>query len=212
LIELLRRIAISTAVLALAANASANAGPLTQAGFKDVTKTAPGVALDIRYATRNNFTGEVLPGYCKPLAMLRRPAATDLNKARKAAKKDGYGLLIYDAYRPARATRAMVEWAQRSGNEWVLNQGYVARRSNHNRGAAIDLTLTKNGKPVGMGTKYDAFTSRSHTANAKGTALKNRLRLKRYMESAGFRNYDHEWWHYDHPRVSAGAADLPLGC
>ncbi|MEA2479693.1 MAG: zinc D-Ala-D-Ala dipeptidase, partial [Thermoleophilaceae bacterium] len=121
-------------------------------------------------------------------------------------------LLVYDAYRPARATRAMVRWAERSGHEWVLAQGYVARRSNHNRAAAVDLTLVRAGRPLDMGTPYDSFTTRSHTANARGEQLRNRLRLKAAMEAFGFRNYRREWWHYDFPGVTGGPLDLPIGC
>jgi D-alanyl-D-alanine dipeptidase len=62
-----------------------------------------------------------------------------------------------------------------------------------------------------MGTAYDSFTTRSHTSNASGTALRNRLRLKRAMEAAGFGNYRNEWWHYDFPGAGA-ARDIPLGC
>jgi D-alanyl-D-alanine dipeptidase len=108
----------------------------------------------------------------------------------------------------------MVRWAERRGNRWVLAQGYIARRSNHNQGAAIDLTLVRmsDGEPLGMGTRFDAFTTKSHTANASGTALKNRLKLKRAMEAVGFRNYRREWWHYDFPRAAGPPRDIPLGC
>jgi D-alanyl-D-alanine dipeptidase len=107
----------------------------------------------------------------------------------------------------------MVKWALRTGRGHLLDQGYIARRSNHNRGAAVDLTLVRasDGRELGMGTAYDAFTSRSHTMRASGRALRNRLRLKRAMETAGFRNYAREWWHYDHP-AAGPALDLPLGC
>jgi D-alanyl-D-alanine dipeptidase len=190
------------------------AGPLTRAGLVDVTTYAPSVRTDLRYATADNFTGARLPGYCKPIAVLRRPAAQALGRVERRLNASGLGLLVYDAYRPARATRAMVRWAERTNNEWVLTQGYVARRSNHNQGAAIDLTLVRasDGRPLTMGTDYDAFTTRSHTANARGTALKNRLTLKRAMERAGFRNYRREWWHYDFPRAAGAARDIPLGC
>ena len=192
----------------------AEAGPLTKAGLVDVRTYAPGIRLDIRYATRDNFTGAVLPGYCKPLAVIRRPAARALGKVQARVERDGLGLLVYDAYRPSRATRAMVRWAERRGNRWVLAQGYIARRSNHNRGAAIDLTLVdaSSGKPLAMGTPFDAFTTRSHTANASGKPLRNRLTLKRTMEAEGFRNYRREWWHYDFPRAAGPPRDVPLGC
>jgi zinc D-Ala-D-Ala dipeptidase len=107
----------------------------------------------------------------------------------------------------------MVRWAERTNNEWVIAQGYVARRSNHNRGAAIDLSLVNaQGRPLGMGTRYDAFTTKSHTANASGQALRNRLTLKRAMEAEGFRNYHREWWHYDFPSAAGPPRDITLGC
>jgi D-alanyl-D-alanine dipeptidase len=210
LLRTLTAIALVTAALAT----PAEAGPLTQAGLVDVRTSARGIRLDVRYATPGNFTGAVLPGYCKPIAVIRRPAARALGKVQARLERDGLGLLVYDAYRPSRATRAMVHWAQRSDNEWVLTQGYVARRSNHNRGAAVDLTLFRmsDGKPLGMGTRFDAFTTKSHTANASGKALSNRLRLKRAMEAYGFRNYRREWWHYDFPRAAGPPRDIPLGC
>ena len=193
---------------------AAHAGPLSRAGFVDVRTYAPSIRTDLRYATDDNFTGARLPGYCRPIAVLRRPAARALGRAADRLAKQNLGLLVYDAYRPARATRAMVRWAQRTNNEWVLTQGYVARRSNHNQGAAVDLTLVRasDGRPLTMGTDYDAFTTRSHTANATGRARTNRLTLKRAMEGAGFRNYRREWWHYDFGPAAGPARDIPLGC
>jgi D-alanyl-D-alanine dipeptidase len=211
---LLRSALASAAVLAALGPPAAQAGPLTQAGLVDVATYAPSVRTDLRYATASNFTGAVLPGYCKPIAVTKRPAAKALARAQHRLAKQDLGLLVYDAYRPVRATRAMVRWAERSGNQWVLNQGYVARRSNHNQGAAIDLTLSRlsDGRPLGMGTPFDAFTPKSHTGNARGTPLANRLKLKRAMEPFGFRNYRNEWWHYDFPRAAGAPIDLPLGC
>ena len=212
--NLLQKLAVLTLAAAATAVAPAEAGPLSRAGLIDVRTHARTIQIDLRYATANNFTGARLPGYCKPIAVLRRPAAAALGRVHKRLAKQELGLLVYDAYRPARATRAMVRWAQRTDNEWVLDQGYVARRSNHNQGAAIDLTLVRlsDSRTLGMGTSYDAFTAKSHTANARGTALKNRLTLKRAMESFGFRNYRREWWHYDFPRAAGPALDIPLGC
>ena len=208
-----RTIALALGVAAAAAP-TAHAGPLARADLVDVRTYAPSIGTDVRYATRDNFTRAVLPGYCKPLALTRRPAARALGRVERRLARAGLGLLVYDAYRPVRATRAMVRWAERSGNEWVLDQGYVARRSNHNQGAAIDLTLVRSadGRPLGMGTRFDAFTPRSHTANATGAALRNRLTLKRAMEAFGFRNYRREWWHYDFPAASGPPRDIPLGC
>ena len=203
---------IAALTLLAAAAAPASAGRLERAGLVDITEASPAVDLDLRYATKRNFTGAVLPGYCKPLAYLRPAPARALARVERALRRGGYGLRVLDAYRPARATRAMVRWAERSGNSWLLN-GYIARRSNHNRGAAIDLTLVRDGRALTMGTRYDSFSSRAATLNAKGDTLRNRLRLKRAMEREGFRNYSREWWHYDYPRLTGAALlDVPLGC
>ena len=211
---MLRKLLASALAAAAATAPAAHAGPLTQAGLTDVRTYAPTIRTDLRYATDDNFPGARLPGYCKPIAVLRKPAARALGRVERRLARDGLGLLVYDAYRPARATRAMVRWAARSGNEWVLEQGYVARRSNHNKGAAVDLTLVRasDGRPLTMGTDYDAFTTKSHTANATGRARTNRLTLKRAMEATGFRNYRREWWHYDFPSAAGPARDIPLGC
>jgi D-alanyl-D-alanine dipeptidase len=187
---------------------------LRRAGLRDVRDYAPDVQLDIRYATRENFTGSRLPGYCRPWAFLRRRAARALGRAEERLADDGYGLRVFDAYRPARATRAMVRWARRTGRAHLLGR-YIASRSNHNRGVAIDLTLVRlsTGRPVDMGTPFDAFTTRAHTLNARGGALRNRLRLRSAMNAAGFANYHREWWHYDYrgdPR--ARPLDVTLGC
>jgi D-alanyl-D-alanine dipeptidase len=207
---------LSAAAIALllpaVAAAPASAGRLERAGLVDVTAKAPTIELDLRYATERNFTGAVLPGYCKPLAYARPAPARALARVQRALRRGGLGLLVLDAYRPARATRAMVRWAQRTHRTWLLN-GYIARRSNHNRGAAVDLTLVRDGHPVTMGTRFDSFSSRARTLNATGATLHNRLRLKRAMEREGFRNYSREWWHYDYPPlVNAPLLDVPLGC
>ena len=183
---------------------------LRRAGLVPVRDVSPGLVLDIRYATRDNFTGRPLSGYCNPWALLRPDAARALGRVQRRLAADGDGLKVFDAYRPARGTRSMVRWAQRSGNEHLLN-GYIARRSNHNRGSAVDLTLLKKGRAAGMGTAYDSFSPRAATRNAGGLVLRNRLRLARAMEAEGFRNYSREWWHFDFPPLSGAARlDVPL--
>jgi D-alanyl-D-alanine dipeptidase len=187
---------------------------LRRAGFVAVRALAPSIRTDVRYATRRNFTGAVVPGYCEPLAVMKRGAAQDLAAVQRRLAPRGLGLLVYDAYRPARATRSFVRWAERTGNARLLSQGYIARRSRHNEGTTVDLTLAtlRTGRAVTMGTAFDAFTTRSHTANAGGAALRNRLTLKRAMKAEGFRNYRREWWHYDHVRLRGPRPDLTLGC
>ncbi|HSU17408.1 M15 family metallopeptidase [Longimicrobium sp.] len=171
------------------------------------------IRADVRYATSNNFTGRRLPGYERPRAMLRPSAAAALGRVQARLRTEGLGLKVFDAYRPVRATLAMVDWAERSGNRWVLDQGYVARRSGHNLGITVDLTLVdlRTGRELAMGTPFDTFSEAAHTANATGEVMENRLRLKRAMEAEGFANYDQEWWHY---RMAGGPPplDVPLRC
>lgn len=168
---------------------------------------------DVRYATANNFTGAVLPGYERPVAMLRVEAAQALGRVQRRLRTDGVGLKVFDGYRPIRATQAMVNWAQRTGNQWVLDQGYVAGISGHNRAGTVDLTLVdlRTGREVEMGTAYDTFSAAAHTANATGTIAANRQRLVRAMAAEGFRNYDKEWWHFTLPG-DFPPLDAPLRC
>jgi D-alanyl-D-alanine dipeptidase len=166
----------------------------------DVRVGAPEIRVGLRYATSENFTGSPLPGYEGNHAYLRKPAAAALARVQRRAEDEGLGLFVFDAYRPVRATQAMVEWTQRTRRTDLLRDGYIASRSRHNLGLAIDLTLVdlRTGAPLEMGTPFDTFSPAAHTAEAAGVALANRLRLRRLMESEGFSNYDQEWWHYSY--------------
>src|SRR5204863_6257265 len=96
---------------------------------------APGVKVDLAYGTAHNLTGHRLPGYCRDVALMLDPAARDLARVQRYLGRRGLGLLIRDAYRPTRATRALVRWAQRSGRGDLVGT-YIARRSRHNTGSA----------------------------------------------------------------------------
>jgi D-alanyl-D-alanine dipeptidase len=166
----------------------------------DVRSLDSTIQVEMRYATTNNFTGAVIPGYAGNRAFLRREAAHALARAQRRAMEAGYTLRVYDAYRPVRATLAMVDWTQRVGREDLLRDGYIASRSRHNLGLAIDLTLVERstGRELAMGTPYDTFSAAAHTANATGEVARNRGLLKRFMEAEGFINYDKEWWHFSY--------------
>ena len=103
---------------------------------------APGIRVDLAYGGSRNLTGRRLPGYCRPWAYLLRPAARDLARVQRDLRRRGHGLLVRDAYRPARASRALVRWARRSGRPELVGT-YIARRSRHNTGGAVDLTLVR---------------------------------------------------------------------
>ena len=186
---------------------------LTRAGLVPLRKHAPSIQLSIGYATDDNMTGKRLPGYCKPWALMRSNAARAFARAHYALRKKGFGLKVYDAYRPVRATNALVEWAIESGRGELVGTK-IARRSNHNLGSAVDASMfaTDTGKEVNMGAGIDDLDDSSVTINAKGKALENRLRLKRALEREGFRNYPVEWWHYDFRPLGPRRIDVPLGC
>jgi D-alanyl-D-alanine dipeptidase len=166
----------------------------------DVQAAAPDIRVGLRYATTDNFTGAPLPGYEGNHAYLRREAAAALARVARRAAREGYALYVFDAYRPVRATDAMVAWTERVGRQDLIRNGYIASRSRHNLGLAIDLTIVdaRSGAALDMGTPFDTFSPAAHTAHAAGTTLEHRLRLKRLMESEGFVNYDQEWWHYSY--------------
>ena len=154
--------------------------------------------IDVRYATANNFTGAPLPGYLANRAFLRREAAAALARVQRDLLPQGLGIKVFDAYRPVRATLAMVDWTQRINRPDLLKDGYIASRSRHNLGLAIDCTLIDlaTGRELDMGTPFDTFSPAAHTANASGQVAVNRQKLKTAMEQEGFVNYDQEWWHF----------------
>jgi len=183
-------------------------------GMVALSKVVPGLRLDVRYHTPDNFTGAPLPGYGVTDAWMLEKPAEELARVQAALAKKGVSLVIYDAYRPLRATLAMVAWAERTGQSNLVSGGYIARRSGHNHGHTVDLGLVdaKTGLPLDMGTEFDALTPESNTLNAKGKALENRLLLKGAMEAEGFRNYSKEWWHFSYRMKGTKARDVPYAC
>ena len=178
----------------------------------DVRTLDPSIVVDLRYATPNNFTGAPLPGYLANRAFLRREAAAALALVERDLRPQGLGLKVFDAYRPVRATLAMVDWTQRVNRPDLLTDGYIASRSRHNLGLAIDLTLIDlaNGRELEMGTPFDTFSAAAHTANASGEAAARRQKLKAAMEREGFVNYDQEWWHFSFAVPNPLRFDRPI--
>jgi D-alanyl-D-alanine dipeptidase len=201
------------ALLAAVAIGAGLPSPLREAGLVDIHRYAPGIQVELAYGGPNNLTGRRLPGYCREWALLLDPAARDLARVQRRLRRRGLGLLVLDAYRPTRASRALVRWAQRSGRGDLVGT-YIATRSRHNTGSAVDLTLIRyrDGKRLRMGSGYDDLSARAHTRNASGRALRNRLVLEEAMERFGFTNYWREWWHFEHRLVGARYLDLTLGC
>jgi zinc D-Ala-D-Ala dipeptidase len=168
------------------------------------------IQVDLRYATANNFTGAPLPGYEAQRALLRREVAAALGRVQARLRSKGLGLRVFDAYRPVRASLAMVNWAERTGRQALLESGYIAERSRHNLGVAVDLTLVDlvTGTEVPMGTAFDNFTTAAgQTANVDGEALSNRQILAQAMASEGFSPYGQAWWHFNYPLEGAVPLD-----
>jgi zinc D-Ala-D-Ala dipeptidase len=183
-----------------------------RAGLVDVHRFAPGIRVELSYRTRHNITGHRLPGYCQDWGLMHEAAAFNLGQVQRYLRRRGHGLLILDAYRPVRATLALVRWAERSGRGELVGT-YIARRSRHNTGSAVDITLVRlrDGKRVRMGG-FDELGPRANTYHARGRVLRNRLSLKSAMERFGFRGYWREWWHFEHQIRPNRYLDLTLGC
>jgi zinc D-Ala-D-Ala dipeptidase len=175
----------------------------------DIRSVDSTIQVDARYAGPNNFTGAPLPGYEANRLFLRREVAAALGRVQARLRTGGLAFRVFDAYRPVRATRAMTEWAERTGRRALLDSGYIARRSRHNLGVAVDLTMVdlETGTEVPMGTPFDTFGPEAHTANAAGRIQRYRQILVRVMESEGFTNYEKEWWHFSYPIEGAVAFD-----
>jgi len=188
-------------------------------GFSDLRQVLPAsTRFAIAYATAVNFVGAALPGYGAPGAWLRSAAADALARAAASFAQDGLQFIIYDAYRPVRATEAMHHWATLTDNLWLFDDGWVVRRSRHNLGRAVDLTLVdaKTGVLLDMGSPFDAFVDSSWTERATGRAAIHRARLRDGMLAAGFRGLAQEWWHFEWPHeegdaTPAGRCDVPYG-
>jgi len=233
----------------LLASAPALAGRLPPS-FVYLRDVAPAIAQDMRYASYDNFTGRPLPGYDAPECVLRRGVADALAKVEADLAKQSLGLKVYDCYRPARAVRAFARWSQTPDpapstkrffpaleKRTLFAQGYIAARSAHSTGTAVDLTLialpparaphydraAAYGPCTGsadkrapdasldMGTGFDCFDDKSHTANATiSTEAKHRRGiLLAAMRRRGFHNYFREWWHFSFG-TRGPAYDVPI--
>ncbi|HEY0066958.1 MAG TPA: M15 family metallopeptidase [Flavisolibacter sp.] len=159
----------------------------------------PGIVYDLRYSTTNNFTGKKLYNQ-DDHTFLRRPVAEALKKVLEELKQLGYGLKVFDAYRPYRATKKM--WELIKDERYVANP---AKGSGHNRGISVDLTLISlgTGHEVDMGTGFDNFTDTAHHAftHLPDSILRHRKLLRQTMEKHGFRALETEWWHYSWPNT-----------
>jgi D-alanyl-D-alanine dipeptidase len=159
----------------------------------DLQKEIPSIKIEIKYATADNFTKEVL--YPEARCLIRKEVAEKLARVQKALQAQSLSLKFFDAYRPLSVQKKM--WAIYPVEGYVANP---AKGSNHNRGAAVDVTLVDvDGNELAMPSAYDEFTERAHRHYAGGTEIeqKNRQILQDAMEKEGFVGLKTEWWHFD---------------
>ncbi len=172
--------------------ASASADPDNR--LVEIKKYIPGIKLDIRYATSNNFIGKAV--YHQSRAFTRLPVVKALKDVQNELNKKGLGLKIFDAYRPYSVTAKFYELA--SDKSFVASPKSGSR---HNRGCAIDLTVIslKSGKELKMPAGYDSFSpeASAHFKDLPENVLKNRDMLQTVMKKHGFILLENEWWHFD---------------
>ena len=164
--------------------------------LEEIIKVIPSIKLDIKYATKENFSGIAV--YSQGKAFARKPVVSALGKVQFELSKKGLGLKIFDAYRPYSVTVKFWKITPVGKKDFVANPKTGSR---HNRGCAVDLTLIdlKTGKELEMPTPYDSFSKEaSPTYDDIPTLQKqNRNLLIAVMESNGFKVIRNEWWHFD---------------
>ena len=196
----------SLAVLSLVAILSAlpyaqdappkEAGTFRQPDLVELVALDSSIRLDIRYATKNNFTGRAV--YKEARAFLQRPAAEALSRVHHALKRQGYGIVVFDGYRPWKVTKTFWDITPVEKREFVADP---AKGSRHNRGCAVDLTMydLATGLIVQMPGEYDEMSKRSYPDYAGGPpeARARRDLLRTVMERHGFTVEPNEWWHFN---------------
>jgi len=182
---------------ALAAEPPHEQGNFLPSDLVDLARLDARFHLDIRYATSNNFVG--VPVYSSARAFLQRPAALALQRALNELVPQGYGLMIFDGYRPWYVTKIFWDATPPEKHLFVADP---SKGSRHNRGCAVDLTLydLATGRAVSMPSGYDEMSERAYPNYAGGTTAERTHRdvLRRAMERQGFTVYESEWWHFDY--------------
>lgn len=181
--------------------------------FVEIQSRPPNVYIDVRYATSNNFVGRPIIGYKAEKILLTRAAADSLESAVQLLNRLGYGVIIYDGYRPQKSVNMFVSWSRLSNDtiskqafypnvskSKLFKQGYIAAKSGHSRGSTIDLGLVyiSTGEVVEMGTTFDFFgpESASFYQEIPQDQRDKRLILRNAMLLAGFIPIETEWWHF----------------
>ena len=172
-------------------------GPFRAPDLVELVAIDPSIRLDVRYATPNNLAGRAV--YTQARAFLQRPAAEALVRAHRALRSRGYGILVFDGYRPWRVTKLFWDVTPPEKREFVADP---AKGSKHNRGCAVDLSMydLATGREVEMPSAYDEMSERAYPDYAGGTAAARERRdlLRAAMEKEGFTVEPNEWWHFNY--------------
>ena len=190
---------------------------------KDNSKTVPDfvvlsdiasdIIVEMRYFSEYNFVGQRIRGYEEPIALVTRDVALALKKASDDVSSMGYKLKIWDAYRPQMAVDHFIEWAKdindikmkryfypEEDKANLFVHGFIAARSSHSRGSAVDITLydVQNEYDVDMGGTFDYFGPRSYSdySNLTEQQKMHRDLLRTVMHKHGFKGISTEWWHF----------------
>lgn len=181
--------------------------------FVFIDEYIPGLRWDAKYSTWDNFTGQPVDGYIANRIVGTKALCGALAKAQKKAATLGFGLVIWDGYRPQRAVDRFLHWSKQAEDGHkkqrhypnidrpeMFEKGYVAAKSGHSRGSTVDLTIyhLDTGKLADMGGDHDLMDPISHhgAKNITKIETKNRQILRSIMEDSGFSAYPYEWWHY----------------
>jgi D-alanyl-D-alanine dipeptidase len=181
--------------------------------FVFVDELVPGVRWDAKYATWDNFTGEPVDGYLTNRIVGTKTLCAALKRAQERATSSGFGLLLWDGYRPQRAVDSFLRWSAKPEDgrtklrhypnivrAQMFENGYVAAKSGHSRGSTVDLTLydLATGELAPMGGAHDLMDPISHhgAAGISPDETRSRHYLRSVMEACGFQAYEYEWWHY----------------
>lgn len=198
-----RRLVLLLVIVASGSVGAQTTGPAPEAGrfraseLVELAGLDPGIKLDIRYATDRNFVRR--PVYAEARAFLQRPAAVALVHAHRALREKGYGVLVFDGYRPWAVTKLFWDLTPPERRAFVADP---RKGSKHNRGCAVDLSLydLATGREVEMPSAYDEMSPRAHPRYAGGTPEQRARRdlLRAAMEREGFTVEPNEWWHFNH--------------
>jgi zinc D-Ala-D-Ala dipeptidase len=207
--------AMSARALLLALCVAACASPSLKPAspFVDAATRVPGLVVEMRYASNENFVGRRIDGYEAARCLLTPPAADALSHVQSALAPQGLGLKVLDCYRPKRAVAHFARWARDPADEvrkadyypnvdkaQLFALGYIAEQSGHSRGSTVDVTLVEvaSGRELDMGSPYDLFDTLSWPGDPRpsGEQRVRRLRLQAAMQAQGFAPIKEEWWHF----------------